>query len=329
MKKVILLLLSACSIFACTHTPKWELVWEDNFDGAEPDTSVWSRIPRGKPDWQNTQSFDDRCYEMRNGLLILKGIVNDNTEADAAQYLTGGLWTKDKRAFHGGRIEVRARIHPADGAFPAVWTCGYNKNWPSNGEIDMMEYYLADLGIGKEPVLTTNFCVSSDNPHDAWAQNWKSVFTPVTYYQKKDKDWMNKYHVYRMDWDEESIALYVDDELRNWINIDEFRNGDGAIAFHNPQFMMLNLAIKNHGAGLVDDYAFEVDYFRVYQKKPDLVKPSMVEGLKVLKQTATTCTLQWQPSTDNQGIYRYDIYKEGGRFVGSTTDCEFSGNCFL
>lgn len=49
----------------------------------------------------------------------------------------------------------------------------------------------------------------------------------------------------------------------------------------------------------------------------------MVEGLKVLKQTATTCTLQWQPSTDNQGIYRYDIYKEGGRFVGSTTDCEF------
>ena len=26
-------MLSACSIFACTHTPKWELVWEDNFDG--------------------------------------------------------------------------------------------------------------------------------------------------------------------------------------------------------------------------------------------------------------------------------------------------------
>lgn len=97
MKKVILLLLSACSIFACTHTPKWELVWEDNFDGAEPDTSVWSRIPRGKPDWQNTQSFDDRCYEMRNGLLILKGIVNDNTEADAADYgpKTNVLSTED------------------------------------------------------------------------------------------------------------------------------------------------------------------------------------------------------------------------------------------
>ena len=62
---------------------------------------------------------------MRNGLLILKGIVNDNTEADAAQYLTGGLWTKDKRAFHGGRIEVRARLHGAKGAWPAIWTLPY------------------------------------------------------------------------------------------------------------------------------------------------------------------------------------------------------------
>lgn len=37
MKNVILLLLSVCGMLACTHTPKWELVWEDNFDGAEPD----------------------------------------------------------------------------------------------------------------------------------------------------------------------------------------------------------------------------------------------------------------------------------------------------
>lgn len=51
MKNVILLLLSVCGMLACTHTPKWELVWEDNFDGAEPDTTIWSRIPRGRPDW--------------------------------------------------------------------------------------------------------------------------------------------------------------------------------------------------------------------------------------------------------------------------------------
>ena len=105
---------------------------------------------------------------MRNGLLILKGIVNDNTEADAAQYLTGGLWTKDKRAFHGGRIEVRARLHGAKGAWPAIWTLPYETDkysWPMGGEVDIMErlnhdsivyqtvhsHYTYTLGIENNP----------------------------------------------------------------------------------------------------------------------------------------------------------------------------------
>lgn len=89
MMKIIFLLFLIAFTFSCRHTPGWELVWEENFDGTELDTAVWSRIPRGKPDWQNTQSFDDRCYEMRDGLLILKGIVNDNLETDPSAYLTG------------------------------------------------------------------------------------------------------------------------------------------------------------------------------------------------------------------------------------------------
>ena len=137
MKKVILLLLSVCSIFACTHTPRWELVWEDNFDGTEPDTTVWSRISRGKPDWQNTQSFDDRCYEMRDGLLILKGIINDNTKADTAKYLTGGLWTKDKRAFHGGQVDIMERLNHDSIVYQTVhshytYTLGIENN-PKHG----------------------------------------------------------------------------------------------------------------------------------------------------------------------------------------------------
>ena len=91
MKKIMLLLFTVFVMLSCSHKPGWKLVWEENFDGTELDTTVWSRIPRGRADWQNTQSFDDRCYEMRNGLLILKGIVNDNREADTAAYLTGGV----------------------------------------------------------------------------------------------------------------------------------------------------------------------------------------------------------------------------------------------
>lgn len=76
MKNVILLLLSVCGMLACTHTPKWELVWEDNFDGAEPDTTIWSRIPRGKPDWQNTQSFWTLPYEIDKYVWPMGGEVD-------------------------------------------------------------------------------------------------------------------------------------------------------------------------------------------------------------------------------------------------------------
>ena len=89
MKKTLIIGIMSLLIASCHHQPEWKLVWEENFDGTELDTTVWSRIPRGRADWQNTQSFDDRCYEMRNGLLILKGIVNDNREADTAAYLKG------------------------------------------------------------------------------------------------------------------------------------------------------------------------------------------------------------------------------------------------
>ena len=141
MKTILLLFLIAFA-FSCRHTPDWQLVWEENFDGTKLDTTVWSRIPRGKPDWQNTQSFDDRCYEMRDGLLVLKGIVNDNLEADPSAYLTGGVWTLGKHSFHRGRIEVRAKLHGAKGAWPAIWMLPYETEkygWPDGGEVDIME----------------------------------------------------------------------------------------------------------------------------------------------------------------------------------------------
>jgi beta-glucanase (GH16 family) len=250
------------------------------------------------------------------------GDYRKNTEY--SEYTSSSILGKGKRHFLFGRIEVRAKITPSDGAFPAIWTCGFNKNWPQNGEIDIMEYYLT----GGNPVLTSNFCVGGNqNGADGeWAQNWKSFFTPLSDYTAINPDWINKYHVYRMDWDENYIRLYVDDVPKNTVDIQAFKNWDGSIAFHNPQFMMLNLAIKDHGAGIDENQKFEVDYFRVYQKVSDIIPPSKVEGLAVSDIGTTSCKLKWNSATDaGSGILRYDIYKDGigdGYFIGSTTGTE-------
>ncbi len=77
--------------------PKWKLVWKDDFkkDGFL-DPAKWSKIPRGGSDWNNYMSSRDDLYEVKDGNLILRGIVNDRPDRDTARYITGGVWTKDK-----------------------------------------------------------------------------------------------------------------------------------------------------------------------------------------------------------------------------------------
>ena len=81
MKKTLILSVAMCLgivMMSCQQSPQWQLVWEENFNGVELDTTVWSMIPRGNPDWQNTMSYDERCYELSNGKLTLRGIINED-----------------------------------------------------------------------------------------------------------------------------------------------------------------------------------------------------------------------------------------------------------
>jgi hypothetical protein len=83
---------------------EWKLVWEEDFDGSDIDYTVWSKIPRGKSDWNNYMSDYDSLYEVANGNLILRGIVNNVLPNDTAPFITGGVYTKDKIVFGEGRL---------------------------------------------------------------------------------------------------------------------------------------------------------------------------------------------------------------------------------
>jgi len=74
-----------------------------------------------------------------------------------------------------------------------------------------------------------------------------------------------------MDWDENQVSVYLDDELINEITLNKSINPDGTNPFKQPHYLLLNLAIggNNGGAPGIETHSikFEVDYVRVYQKK--------------------------------------------------------------
>ena len=119
MKKSFLGLLACLGMMivlpCCEPSPaEWKLVWEDNFDQADSfDPVSWSKIPRGTSDWNNYMSDFDSCYAMRDGKLVLRGLVNYSLPTDTAPYVTGGVYTKDKVGFNNGRLEIHAKLNGA------------------------------------------------------------------------------------------------------------------------------------------------------------------------------------------------------------------------
>ena len=160
---IILILLVGCKVMAPEHSgptlmvqkqhrekKNWKLVWQDEFEAQELDSTKWTRIPPNKADWGNYMTSDDRCYELSGGQLFLKGVKNNDTLTDPRPYLTGGIYTKGKVAFQYGKIEIRAKLESAQGAWPAIWMLAEQKkygDYPRNGEIDIMEHLNYDTII--------------------------------------------------------------------------------------------------------------------------------------------------------------------------------------
>ena len=277
-------LLAACEMVRYLDKPEqypgWELVWNDEFNyTGKPDPTTWS-YEHGFTRNQELQWYQPNNARCENGMLVLEArkeqVINPNFEDKSndwrknrkqAEYTSASIKTVGKKEFKYGRYEVRARIPVAGGSWPAIWTLGRDMEWPSCGEIDIMEYYR----IKGKPHILANAAWGTDKKYDA---KWNSKKIPFTHFTNKDKNWASKFHIWRMDWDESSIKLYLDNELLNEISLQETINGtlgNKTNPFMQPHYLLLNLAIGgvNGGEPAVNAFPmkYEIDYVRVYQKE--------------------------------------------------------------
>ncbi len=260
----------------CYKSEGYKLVWNDEFysDG-KPDSSNWDYEIGFKRNNELQWYHPDNAI-CKNGKLVIEAqridIPNPNYKSNSSnwresrkkvEYTSSCLITKGKHQWQYGRFEIKARIDTTKGSWPAIWTLGIDKPWPSNGEIDLLEFYIKD---NKQSILAN---VASGTA-TKWKAKWDSVIKDLSYFIKKDPLWVKKFHVWRMDWDKDYIRLYLDDELLNETPLRETTNPDGFQPFHQPHYLLLNLAIGSNGGDPQNSkfpITYEIDYVRVYQKR--------------------------------------------------------------
>ena len=251
----------------------YKLVWSDEFNqNGLPDSSSWKFesgfLRNGELQWYGHENA--WC---ENGLLIIEGRRSDKPNPnyvpgsmdwrksrEKIEFTASSINTSGKHAWQYGRFVMRGKIDISSGLWPAWWTLGVNGRWPANGEIDIMEYY--------QKKLLANIACGAATPGKA---EWFSSHFNID--SLGGQTWASKFHTWRMNWDDQVIALYVDDQLLNKVELNKLVNKDGSNTnpFQQPHYMLLNLAIGGVNGGDPSTTKFpnrfEVDYVRVYQKR--------------------------------------------------------------
>jgi len=252
--------------------PGYTLVWHDEFNQpGPPDPKNWT-FENGFVRNEELQWYQPQNAWCENGHLIVEArreqIPNPKYNAASADwklnrataaYSSASLNTRGLHTWQYGRFEMRAKIDTDSGMWPAFWTLGVAGGWPAGGEVDIMEFY--------KGTLLANVAWGSPRPGNAV---WNSSKKPLAEFP--DPQWADKFHVWRMDWEENSIKLYVDGQLLNEQDLEKAYNEDAAHQnpFRQAHYLLVNLAIGGQQGGDPSATKFparyEIDYVRVYQK---------------------------------------------------------------
>jgi beta-glucanase (GH16 family) len=250
----------------------YTLVWSDEFDGAgAPDDTKW-QFEEGFVRNEELQWYQPDNATQEGGMLVIEGREEDRpnpsyvpgssdwrTARETIEHTSSSITTRDRFSWQYGHLVVRAKVTNLTGTWPAIWTLGTDCEWPSNGEVDVMENYGGHL--------LANFAWGTDH---RWSPEWDSSHWPVS---DLGAGWTDDFHLWELDWNETQMTIRLDGAVLNTVSLADTINGSAACTGENPfqqhHFLLLNLALGGSAggsvAGLVFPTQYWVDYVRVYQ----------------------------------------------------------------
>lgn len=235
--------------FSQSVQAQWTLVWQDEFNGSIGPDWVYE-TGTGSGGWGNNelQYYRQQNATVNNGHLV---ITARNQNFGGMNYTSARMKTQGKKSWKYGRIEARISMPSFSGVWPAFWMLGDNISsvgWPSCGEIDIMEH------INTEQ--STHGTIHWQDHNGNYANYGGSTGVNIT-----------QFHVYAIEWNDQSIKWFLDGNQYHEVNIAGGINGTSE--FHNNFFIILNMAIGGNWPGFnINNSAMpaemRVDYVRVY-----------------------------------------------------------------
>ncbi|MDP5275153.1 carbohydrate binding domain-containing protein [Chengkuizengella axinellae] len=243
---------------------KWDLVWEDNFDGSSIDGSKWNFIQGGggygNNEWQNYTNREENA-RVEDGSLILEAHEESFGGND---YTSAKLTTEGKGDWTYGKYEFRAKMPEGQGIWPAIWMMPTDYElygeWPSSGEIDIMEY------LGHDPYSVYG-TLHYGNP---WTHTGQQFQLP------DGGSFADEYHTFSLEWEPGEMRWYVDGILFSKQNDWFTKHSNEGAEFTYPApydrdfYIQLNLAVGGNWPGYPDETTvfpqqMLIDYVRVYE----------------------------------------------------------------
>ena len=279
MNKIYKILLLPALLVGCTNSknkaPKipegYKLFFEDNFDGDTLNEQYWSyQTGDGTPNtgWGNNELE----YYRKENVTVKDGRLHITAKRESFggyEFTSARIRTTGKVFFKYGIVEARISLPAQKAMWPAFWLLPEEwkyGGWPDSGEIDIME---ANGGSQYGTSCALHYSVSkgSDTYQTGYNNMNKRGETPSS---------ITEFHVYKLDWQEEVIAFYVDDRLileipeRTWSSGTVDKDENPLAPFDQNFHILLNMAVGgNYVKNVTPDPDFVsadmvVDYVRVY-----------------------------------------------------------------
>ncbi len=214
-----------------------DILFFDDFTSEELDRTKWNVDITGKIVNNEKQAYIDsnetlfltNTMEDAKGVLVIQPRYRPgftSPQGDVFDFVSGRINTRVKFEFTYGNIAARIKLPQGVGLWPAFWALGSRGNWPTCGELDVMEY------VG-EPDWTSAAVHGPLYSGEAGLVNRKYFINP---------DSATQWHIYALDWTKDNLYFTVDDQLIFRVtrpNVEFF----GAWVFNKPHFIILNFAL--------------------------------------------------------------------------------------